>query len=258
MLVVEDLCCGYATKEIVHQASFTVDKGEFVCVIGANGCGKTTLFKSVLGLLESFSGTVNMDGRDVLKMDDLERSKLFAYIPQAHSSPFPFSTADVVLMGRTPYMGTMSQLTDEDREIAWNALCAMGIEHLADFAYTELSGGQQQMILIARAIAQQPELIIMDEPTANLDFGNQQIVLSHMKDLVSGGTSVLMVTHDPLHAFICASRVIVMQKGKITGTGLPKDVMTKECLESVYATDVDVIEVTRENDTKIMVCVPSH
>ncbi|MEG2211214.1 MAG: ABC transporter ATP-binding protein [Raoultibacter sp.] len=256
MLHVENLHCGYGRKEIVHGVSFNVEEGEFVCIIGSNGCGKTTLLKNLLGLTKAFSGEVFMQDKNVQKLTDLERARLFAYIPQAHTPPFPYSVADVVLMGRTPYVGRIARVSAEDRRIAWEAMCTLGIEHLAQRTYTKLSGGQQQLILIARALTQQPELIIMDEPTASLDFGNQQTVLSRMKDLVKTGVSVLMVTHDPHHAFYCATRVVVMGEGCIIAEGSPDDVVTQQCLETIYHTHVEVIEVGMEDGNTRKVCVP--
>lgn len=256
LLAVRDLHCGYGRKEIVHGVSFDVARGDFVCVIGANGCGKTTLLKNILGLVRPLSGEVTMEGANVLHLTDRERARMFAYIPQAHTPPFPFSVADVVLMGRTPYVGRMSRTTPEDRRVAWRAMCLLGIDHLAQCTYTKLSGGQQQLILIARALTQQPDLIIMDEPTASLDFGNQQIVLSRMKDLAQTGVSVLMVTHDPHHAFYCANRVIVMKEGSIEIEGEPHEVMTREELESIYRTRVNVIDVELSTGERSTVCVP--
>lgn len=256
MLVIQDLHCGYGKKEIVRGVSFSATHGEFVCIIGANGCGKTTLLKCILGLIAPFSGKVHMEGKNTLRLSDKERAQMFAYIPQVHTPPFPFSTADVVLMGRTPYIGRFSQIKQEDRKIAWEAMCTLGIEHLAQRTYTKLSGGQQQLILIARALAQQPQLIIMDEPTASLDFGNQQIVLSRMRALADAGVGVLMVTHDPHHAFYCADRVIIMEDGLAVEDGSPQKVMSKEQLEAIYKTTVDVLDVTLENGKQTTVCVP--
>jgi len=256
MLKVQDLRCGYGKQEIVHGTSFQVNPGEFVCIIGANGCGKTTLLKSVLGLLPPFAGEAWMGDNNIHKLTERERARLFAYIPQAHTPPFPFSTGDVVLMGRTPYLSSMALISNQDRKIAWDAMVTLGIEHLAQRTYTKLSGGQQQLILIARAMTQQPKLIIMDEPTASLDFGNQHIVLSRMRELVRSGMSVLMVTHDPHHAFYCADRVIVMHEGHIIADGDPDKVMTRECLQKIYSTDVDVVNVSLQNGSTTTVCVP--
>lgn len=256
LLRVCGLRCGYGKKEVVHGVSFDVHEGEFACIIGANGCGKSTLLKNVLCLDKPFAGEVRMRGRDVAHLTDKERARLFAYLPQAHTPPFPFTVGDVVLMGRSPYLDSISRITDDDRDIAWEAMCLLGIEGLADQAYTMLSGGQRQLVLIARCLTQQPSLIIMDEPTASLDFGNQQMVLRRMRDLTRTGVSVLMVTHDPHHAFFCADRVIVMQEGAIAAIGAPAQVMTGEMLESIYSTQIDVIDVSLRNGERTTVCVP--
>lgn len=235
MLEVRGLRCGYGKTEIVHGASFDVADGEFVCIVGSNGCGKTTTLKTVLGLLPPLGGEVLLGGADVLAMDERERARRFAYIPQVHTPPFPFSVADVVILGRTPHLtNRLSNTTAHDRDVAFRAMQTLSIEHLAHETYTELSGGQQQLVLIARALAQEPDVLVMDEPTASLDFGNQQVVLSQMRNLVDAGTSVLMVTHDPNHAFYCADAVVVMDRGEVQAIGAPEQVITTRMLRDVY------------------------
>ena len=243
LLEVKNLRTGYHKKEIVHGVSFGAEAGEFVCIVGSNGCGKTTTLKSILGLLKPFAGEVRVDGKDTLSMTDKERAKYFAYIPQAHTPPFPFTVADVVIMGRTPYINTLARVTAEDRRIAYQALELLGIQSIAERTYTHLSGGQQQLVLIARALAQEPRVLIMDEPTASLDFGNQQLVLRQMKTLSQTGTTVLMVTHDPDHALVCADRVIAMQKGEIIGNGAPLDVLTDACLRTIYGIEASIVSI---------------
>ena len=256
MLRVKDLRAGYDATEIVHDVSFEVGDGEFACIIGANGCGKTTLLKNLLGLIKPFGGSVEMNGKDVLSMDEKEMARHFAYIPQAHTPPFPFAVRDVVLMGRTPHMGRLAVVSPKDRRIAYGALVQLGIEHLADETYTDLSGGQRQRVLIARALTQQPELLIMDEPTASLDFGNQQLVLSRMKTLAKSGMSVIMVTHDPDHALFCADRVIVMKEGSILLDGSSEETITTETLQEIYQTNVQVLDVPLADGRVKRVCVP--
>ena len=149
VLEVRDLRCGYGKKkpvEIVHGVSFSVDRGEFVCIIGANGCGKTTTLKAMMGLLPCAGGEVLVEGKPLSRMPEHERARHFAYIPQAHTPPFPFSVADVVLMGRTPYINKLAQTTARDRQIAYQTLELLGIVGLAEKAYTNLSGGQQQLV----------------------------------------------------------------------------------------------------------------
>lgn len=256
LLEVRDLHAGYGKKEIVHGASFEVERGEFVCVIGANGCGKTTVLKNLLGLIKPFSGQVLVEGKDTSRMTEREMARHFAYIPQAHTPPFPFTVADVVIMGRTPYVGRMSVIKPEDRAVAWDALKRMSIENLADRAYTDLSGGQQQLVLIARALTQEPDILVMDEPTASLDFGNQQRVLTQMRQLSRGDMGVLMVTHDPDHALFVADKVIVMEGGVVSRVGTPQEVITAEVLNGVYGTRVSVMDVEVEPGRRERVCIP--
>ena len=256
MLEVRDLHAGYDDTEILHGVSFNVADGEFCCIIGANGCGKTTLLKNLLGLIKPFSGTVRMDGADVLSMDERSMARLFAYIPQAHTPPFPFAVRDVVLMGRTPHMGRLAVVSPKDRRVAYQALVQLGIERLADAVYTDLSGGQRQLVLIARALTQQPRLLIMDEPTASLDFGNQQMVLSRMKSLSAGGMAVIMVTHDPDHALYCADRVIVMKEGNVLLDGSSQQAICTETLQEIYQTNVQVLDVKMADGRTKRVCVP--
>lgn len=256
LLEVKGLHGGYRKTEIVHGASFDVGHGEFVCIIGANGCGKTTVLKHVLGLMKPTAGSVLVNGASTEGMDEPELARHFAYIPQAHTPPFPFAVSDVVLMGRTPHVSPLAHIRPEDRLVAWRAMRQMAIEGLADRPYTALSGGQQQLVLIARALTQQPELLVMDEPTASLDFGNQQLVLDRMKTLARAGMSVLMVTHDPDHALFCADRVVVMQEGRVIEEGAPREVITTEMLRRIYGTRVHVLDVEIEPGRTERVCIP--
>lgn len=257
MLRVSDLKCGYDRKtEIVHGVSFTVEDGEFACIMGANGCGKSTTMKTILDILPPFGGRVEVDGRDVFSMKNEDRAQIFAYIPQSHTPPFPYTVADVVLLGRTPYIGQLARVREKDRVIAYQAMRQLSITHLADAVYSELSGGQQQLVLIARALAQQPKVLLMDEPTASLDFGNQQLVLSRMRKLTHDGMSVLMVTHDPGHAFFCADKVIMMEKGAVLGIGTPGEVITEPNLKRIYGHDVCVRGVELPDGSSTRVCVP--
>ena len=257
MLEVQDLRAGYsANNEIVHGISFTLVDGEFCCIIGANGCGKTTTLKTVLGLLPRLGGEIRVNGRETRDMNERELALHFAYIPQIHQLPFPYRVKDMVLMGRTPHMARLSAASVNDKRVAYAALCQMAIQHLADKPYTELSGGQQQLVLIARALTQQPDILIMDEPTASLDFGNQQLVLSRMRGLADCGTSVLMVTHDPAHAFYCADRAIVLHEGVILKDGAPADVITAETMLEIYNTEVRVDRVDLGGGRTGCACIP--
>lgn len=256
VLQVTDLKCGYEKTEIVHGVSFTVEDGEFACIMGVNGCGKSTTMKTILDILKPFGGQVTLDGQDVFSLSNEQRAKIFAYIPQSHTPPFPFTVADVVLLGRTPHIGEFARVRESDRVVAYQAMQQLSIEHMADHVYSELSGGQQQLVLIARALAQQPKVLLMDEPTASLDFGNQQTVLSRMRKLTADGMSVLMITHDPGHAFFCADKVIMMEKGSVLGIGAPADIITEPNLKRIYGHDVCVREIELPDGSTTRVCVP--
>nr|WP_276538664.1 ABC transporter ATP-binding protein [Dehalobacterium formicoaceticum] len=201
-MVVSHLYAGYGQEDILQDIYFKTKKGEFICILGANGCGKTTLLKSILGMIKPSSGKVTLMGDDIHKMDVKTLAQKIAYIPQAHVPPFPFKVRDVVLMGRTPYLGYFAAPQSQDKNIVDRILDMLGIAWMADRTYTKLSGGQRQMVLIARALAQEPALLIMDEPAASLDFGNQYNMLSRVINLSEEGMGVIMVTHDPDHAYI--------------------------------------------------------
>ena len=261
LLVASHISCGYGRaqkyKQIVHDVSFQVNAGDFLCIIGANGCGKTTSLKALMGLLPLEGGEVTVCGTNLASMGERQRAQHFAYIPQAHTPPFPFKVADVVLLGRTPYINKLARVTSKDRLIALYALRLLGIEHLAEKAYTTLSGGQQQLVLIARALTQQSDILVMDEPTAALDFGNQQLVLSRMRTLSEMGKAVIMVTHDPDHALYCANRVVVMDKGSVLREGTPAQTITSEILAHIYGTQACVVDVpVGETGHTERVCIP--
>ena len=259
LLQVRDLRVGYGNKnpyEVVHGISFDVDRGEFVCIIGANACGKTTSVKALMGLLPVMGGSVRVSGVDIRHLPEQERAKHYAYIPQAHTPPFPFSVADVVLMGRTPYINKFSRTTEYDRAVAYSALELMGITEIAEKHYTKLSGGQQQLVLIARALAQQSNILIMDEPTASLDYGNQHMVLSSMRNLSKLGKSVVMVTHDPDHALYCADRVIVMDAGTILCDGTPDECITADVLNHIYGVGVKIMDIEVDPGQTERICIP--
>lgn len=259
LLDVRGLRVGYGRKkpvEVVHGVSLALDAGEFLCIIGPNGCGKTTTLKALMGLLPAMGGTVLVAGEEVGGMPERELARRFAYIPQAHTPPFPFTVADVVLMGRTPYVNRLARTTEHDRLVAYKALRLLGIDGLADTAYTNLSGGQQQLVLIARALTQQSDILVMDEPTAALDFGNQQLVLSRMRMLSRMGKGVIMVTHDPDHALYCADRVIVMEDGAIIKEGTAAECITTEIIQRIYRTHARVLDVEVAPGETKRVCVP--
>jgi iron complex transport system ATP-binding protein len=254
MLAAQGLGFGYPAAPIGRDLDLEVRAGEVVCLLGPNGSGKTTLFKTMLGLLPAQTGKVLLRGSDIGAMPRHRIARGVAYVPQAHMANFAFRVADMVVMGRTAHLGLFASPSDADRARAQAALDALGIGNLADAEYTRISGGQRQLALVARALAQDAPAIVMDEPTANLDFGNQVVVLSEVKRLAQRGLAVLLSTHDPDHAFSIGDRVALLDKGALVAQGTPGEVLTPARLRAVYGVNV-AVERLPDGQT---VCAPEY
>ncbi|SHH97478.1 manganese/iron transport system ATP-binding protein [Sporobacter termitidis DSM 10068] len=255
--------CGYApNKPILKDINFDVSSGEVLCILGANGAGKSTLFKSMLGLIPILNGVLTVDNESIAGWSRAEIARTIGYIPQANNPPFSYSVLDVILMGRTAYLGLFASPKKEDEEIAEDAIRQLNISRLVDKRYQELSGGEKQLVLIARALAQLPKILIMDEPTAALDFGNQQMVLNQIHKLSQNGLSIIMASHFPDHAFLYSHKALLLKDGGIYSVGRPNDVITEESLRDLYAVETKIINTgiqpryaaTDASDIKI--CVP--
>jgi len=239
---VEQISAGYGNKTVIHDISLEVASGEVLCLLGANGSGKTTLFKTILGLIRPLSGKVCVDGEDISHWPRQRLAKTLGYVPQAHTPPFAYSVRDVVLMARSVHSGPFASPGKRDIAIAEEALDRLSILRLANQRYTELSGGERQLVLIARALAQQAQILVLDEPTSNLDFGNQMLVLRHVKELAQGGLGLLMTTHFPDFAFLCASKVALMKQGRILALDQPEKTLTQASLEEAYETPLRIAD----------------
>jgi iron complex transport system ATP-binding protein len=244
--------CGYPGHPVVTDISFSVSSGEAVYLLGPNGSGKTTLFKTVLGLLPRQGGAVLIDGKNTASWTRQRMAQKLAYVPQAHTPPFPFTVREVVLMARTAHLGMFAMPSHRDVEIAEEAIEALGLSALAGARYTEISGGERQLVLIARAVAQEAEFLVLDEPTSNLDFGNQVKLLKKIRALVERGFGLLVTTHLPDHAFLCASRVALLNRGRLAALGKPEDVLTEERLQETYGIRLKIAEI----EPGMRVCVP--
>lgn len=255
-LELKNLSCGYRQRNVIDSISLGINEGEVIGLLGANGCGKTTLIKTILGLLPTHGGEVLLDGTNIKHWTSAQIARVIGYIPQMHTPPFPFHVLDVVLMGRTAHIKPFASPSPKDVKIAERALEMLSISYLRDRIYTEISGGERQLVLIARALAQEPKILIMDEPTSSLDFGNQIKVLSHIKQLAGLNLAVLMSCHFPEHAFLYSTRVVLLNEGRILHSGTPDEAITAERLKILYGVEVEILTVRRLNK-ELKVCIPS-
>ncbi len=256
MLSIENASCGYGARTVLSNVSLQAERGQVLCLLGPNGVGKTTLFKTILGLLRLRDGDIRIDGVSVRTMSFKVKAKHMGYVPQVHDPPFPFKVSEVVLMGRTAHLGALASPGREDMRLADQVIDSLGIADLRDRIYTELSGGERQLVLIARALAQQPQILVMDEPTSNLDFGNQIRVLKRINDLAERGLTIIMTTHFPNHAFLCSTQVALLKKSGVMLLGECAQVVTEANLREIYGIDVKITGVQDGNGRTIQACIP--
>ena len=241
ILEASDLAFSYGGGPTIFSGlNLTAGAGEIVCILGPNGTGKSTLIKCLAGLNRPTAGRVRLAGKDSSALSRAAIARVAAYVPQLHQGVFAFSVFEVVLLGRAPHLGFFGAPGRRDREAAQLAIAALGIEHLADKAYTELSGGERQLVLFARILAQEPKLLLLDEPTSHLDFGNQIQVLALISRLADQGLAVVMTSHFPDHAFLTSRTVAVMAGGRFVAVGKPAEVVTEERLAEVYGVNVRI------------------
>lgn len=249
---VRNISFSYDGEEIFSNISFSIDPGDVLCILGPNGTGKTTLIKCLNGLHDIDAGEILINGKNIKKLSFKEISRHIGYIPQSHVPSFPFKVIDVVIMGRAPYLNLGESPKKKDMDIAINSLKTLGIEHLKDKEYTNLSGGERQLVFLARILCQQPDILILDEPTSHLDFGNQIRLLEIVDNLAEAGLSIIMSSHFPDHAFLSSTKVAILKNKEFIDFGTPEDVVSEENLKRAYSIDVKLIEL--DNERKV--CVP--
>jgi iron complex transport system ATP-binding protein len=234
-----ELSIGYSDRVVGRGLDVSLAQGEVLALLGPNGGGKTTLLKTLLGILPPLAGEAMIDGRSLARYSTRERARRIAYVPQVHVPSFAFPVETVVLMGRTAHGNLFSRPSTHDRKVAAEALARFGISGLAHRPYTMISGGERQLVLLARALAQEPQFIVLDEPTASLDFGNQGKVLRELRALAASGHGVLFTTHDPNHALRAADRAFLLHDGERVAEGAVREVLTRERLEQLYRAPVE-------------------
>lgn len=241
MLSVLGIAYGHPGYTLGRDLSLDMEAGQVLCVLGPNGGGKSTLFRTLLGLIPAHAGHIRVGGRDLGELDAPSRARAMAYVPQAGGTYFPFSVRDVVLMGRTAHVGVFGAPGRADHAAVDAAMAELKIRAFAERDFTTLSGGERQLVLIARALAQAAPLLIMDEPTASLDFGNQALILNEIRRLKASGRAVMFCSHDPDHALHCADHVILLRRGGVLANGPARDVVTAENLRALYGIEVEML-----------------
>ncbi len=238
------LTIGYSDRVVGRGLDVALAQGEVLALLGPNGGGKTTLLKTLLGILKPQAGEVAVGDRALAGISIRERARLIAYVPQVHVPTFAFTVETVVLMGRTAHGNLFSRPSANDREVASRVLDRFGIASLAQRPYTMISGGERQLVLLARALAQEPQFVVLDEPTASLDFGNQGKVMREIRALAVSGHGVLFTTHDPNHALRAADRAYLLRDGERIAEGAVGSVLTRERLEELYRAPVEKLSDT--------------
>ena len=208
------------------------------------------------GFIKPMSGFIEMNGEDISRWSAKTYAKNMAYVAQVHNPPFPYKVKDVVLMSRISANGYFGQPNEMDYEISEAAMADMGITHLRDLPYTDISGGERQLVMIARALAQEPQLLVLDEPTANLDYGNMVRVMNKIRSLRDKGFGVIMTTHSPDQAFMCESTVCLLQRNAPLVFGFAHEVITQENMQASYGVDVKIIEFFDTHNRLVRMCSP--
>ncbi|MDO9536809.1 MAG: ABC transporter ATP-binding protein [Thermoplasmata archaeon] len=243
----------YDSVKALEEITFEVNEGEVLGIIGPNGSGKSTLLRCINRVLEPKIGSVLIDGENISGLDRREIARNIGVVPQSSTIHFPFTVFDIVLMGRTPHLGRLDRETSKDLEIAKNAMTITNTLHLTDRPIDEVSGGERQRVIIARALAQEPKILLLDEPTLHLDINHQLEIIELIKRLARKNRLIaVLVSHDLNLANRYSDRLILLRSGRIFSIGKPEDVVTKENIREVYNIEVDIDHNKKTNSLNVV------
>lgn len=230
-------------QAVLRDLSLEVPEGTVTAILGPNGSGKTTLLRLLLGVLRPAEGTIRLAGRAQQGYSRRERSQIIGLVPQDEHIPFDFSVLEYVLLGRAPYLSPLQMPGEADRQVALAALHMVGLESLQDRTLPTLSGGERQLVTVARALAQQPQVLLLDEPTAHLDLSNQDRLLTILNELVAQGKTLVLTTHDPNLAASVADLVVLIRDGRVLAAGSPEAILIPKALSATYGVPVHVYNI---------------
>lgn len=237
----KNISCGYKRKKILKNINLSFKTGNIYTILGGNGIGKTTLFKSILGFIDLKGGDICFDGKSITSMTEKEIATFVSYVPQAKNYSMQYTVFDIILMGRALHIKKFGIPSDRDIARVNAVMEQMKIDKFKNLMYSELSGGEQQIVLIARALVQESKFIIMDEPASNLDFENIKMVLDVLKELRHKDIGIIMSSHSPDHALYCNDHVVMISKDKKIIEGSVQQTITQKNLYSVYGVQLDII-----------------
>jgi iron complex transport system ATP-binding protein len=249
MLKITNLNFEYGKAPILDNINARIEKGSICALYGPNGSGKSTLLKCCMGMLKYRTGQILVDDNDISQMKDIEISKLISYVPQKHQPSFSYSVFEVVLMGRHPHITKFFGPSKEDITSTNQVLNKLGIEHLSERPYNELSGGELQLTLLARALNQDTPIMLLDEPSSALDYHNQIIIWEKLRSLANNGKTIVVTTHDPNHVLWYCNQVIILNK-KIIDSGKPYDIITPKNIELLYG---DISNIENINGARVVI-----
>lgn len=253
MIEIKNLSFSYGAHEVLKNISFTAKNGEVLSVLGPNAVGKSTLFGCILRLLTPSSGEILIDGVPAATLSAKQLARRIAYIPQSHNPVFQYSVFDMALMGATAQLGTFANPGREQTELVERALERLGILHLKQRGYLQLSGGERQLTLIARALVQNAKILVMDEPSSSLDYGNRLRVMQTVRSLAAEGYCIIQSTHDPDQAYLYSDKILALYDGAILAHGTPKEIFDASLISKLYGVEVEVCKI---NHDTVRICVP--